>query len=86
MMISGSDLGHQVRIRIYTGTSVGTYCAVRYWEPLRVWAFSGECFYGYDATGIVTAARTYRAGRAVVEFTVRMSSTTCNESKKKYIL
>jgi hypothetical protein len=37
----------------------------------------------YDATGIVTAARTYRAGRAVVEFTVRMSSTTYNESKKK---
>jgi hypothetical protein len=24
----------------------------------------------YDATGIVTAAREYRAGRAVVEFTV----------------
>jgi hypothetical protein len=27
--------------------------------------------YRYDATGIVTAARKYRAGRAVVLFTVR---------------
>jgi hypothetical protein len=40
----------------------------------------------YDATGIVTAALTYRAGRAVVEFTVRMSCTTYDESKKIYIV
>jgi hypothetical protein len=39
----------------------------------------------YDATGIITAARTYRAGRAVVLFTVRMSSTTFT-TNQKYIV
>jgi hypothetical protein len=41
------------------------------------------CLLIYDATGIVTAARKYRAGRAVVLFTVRPVPST--RQIKKYI-
>jgi hypothetical protein len=40
-------------------------------------------YYRYDATGIVSAARKYRAGRDVVLFTVRPVPST--RKIKKYI-
>jgi hypothetical protein len=47
-------------------------------------SYDTELGRSFDATGIETAARSYRAGRAVVEFTVRMSCTTSTTNQKIY--